>query len=76
MDLKAKPWHESVIEAELAKTDILINASSVGREAEESPLPSELLPPDLLVLDLHCVPEETRLLKEAKAAGATRDLER
>ena len=74
MDLKAKPWHESVIEAELAKTDILINASSVGREAEESPLPSELLPPDLLVLDLHCVPEETRLLKDAKAAGATRAL--
>ena len=74
MDLKAKPWHESVIEAELAKTDILINASSVGREVEESPLPSELLPPDLLVLDLHCVPEETRLLKDAKAAGATRAL--
>ncbi len=74
MDLKAKPWHESVIEAELAKTDILINASSVGREVEESPLPSELLPPDLLVLDLHCVPEETRLLKEAKTAGATRTL--
>ena len=63
MDLKAKPWHESVIEAELAKTDILINASSVGREPEESPLPAELLPPDLLVLDLHCVPEETRLLQ-------------
>jgi shikimate dehydrogenase len=72
MDLKAKPWHESVIEAELAKTDILINASSVGREAEESPLPAELLPPDLLVMDLHCVPEETRLLKDATAAGATR----
>ena len=74
MDLKAKPWHESVIEAELAKTDILINASSVGREAEESPLPAALLPPDLLVLDLHCVPEETRLLKDATAAGATRAL--
>jgi shikimate dehydrogenase len=72
MDLKAKPWHESVIEAELAKTDILINASSVGREADESPLPAGLLPPDLLVLDLHCVPEETRLLKDAAAAGATR----
>jgi shikimate dehydrogenase len=74
MDLKAKPWHESVIEAELAKTDILINASSVGREADESPLPAELLPPELLVLDLHCVPEESRLLKDAKTAGATRAL--
>lgn len=72
MDLRAKPWHESVIEAELAKTDILINASSVGRNPEESPLPAELLPPDIRVLDLHCVPEETKLLRDAAAAGATR----
>jgi shikimate dehydrogenase len=71
MELRAKPWHESVIEAELAKTDILVNASSVGRDPEESPLPAELLPPDLRVLDLHYVPRETRLLKEAKAAGAS-----
>ena len=40
MDLRAKPWHESVIEAELAKTDILINASAVGRDPAESPLAS------------------------------------
>jgi shikimate dehydrogenase len=72
MDLRAKPWHESVIEAELAKTDILVNASSVGRDPEESPLPAELLPPDILVLDLHYVPKETRLLKDAAAAGAGR----
>jgi shikimate dehydrogenase len=72
MDLKAKPWHESVIEAELAKTDILINASAVGTDPEETPIPRELLPPDILVLDLHVVPEQTRLLKEAAAAGATR----
>jgi shikimate dehydrogenase len=72
MDLRAKPWHESVIEAELAKADILINASSVGRDPGESPLAAELLPPEILVLDLHCVPEETRLLKDAQAAGAIR----
>ena len=53
MELRAKPWHESVIEAELAKTDILINASSVGRDPRRSPIPPELLPPDILVLDLH-----------------------
>ena len=72
MELKARPWHESVIEAELAKTDILINASSMGRDPEETPIPGELLPPDILVMDLHYVPEQTRLLKEAEAAGATR----
>ena len=72
MELKARPWHESVIEAELAKTDILINASAMGRDPEETPIPGELLPPDILVMDLHYVPEETRLLREARAAGATR----
>jgi shikimate dehydrogenase len=72
MDLRAKPWHESVIEAELAKAEILINASAVGRDPAESPLAAELLPPEILVLDLHCVPEETKLLKDAQAAGATR----
>ncbi len=72
MDLKARPWHESVIEAELAKTDILINASAVGSEPDETPVPAELLPPNILVLDLHYMPEETRLLREAVAAGATR----
>lgn len=72
MDLRAKPWHESVIEAELAKTDILINASAVGRDPDESPIPAELLPPDIMVLDLHYVPEETRLLREAAAAGAAK----
>lgn len=70
MELRAKPWHESVIEAELAKTDILINASSVGRDPNESPLPAELLPAGILVMDLHYVPKETRLMRDARDAGA------
>lgn len=70
MDLRAMPWHESVIEAELAKTRVLINSTAVGLLADETPVPAELLPPDLLVLDLICRPQETRLLREARAAGA------
>jgi len=71
MELKAKPWHESVLEAELSRTKVLINASSVGRSPDETPIPAELLPPDLLVLDLLYTPKETRLVREARAAGAT-----
>jgi shikimate dehydrogenase len=71
MELRAMPWHESVIEAELAKTKLLVNASSVGRDPEQTPIPAELLPPDLLVLDLLYTPKETRLLRDAKAAGAS-----
>ena len=68
------PWHESVIEAELAKTKVLINASAVSNAEEQSPIPAELLAPDLLVLDLMYVPAETRLLRDAQAAGATETL--
>ena len=55
MELRALPWHESVIEAELAKTKVLINAS-VGPQPGEAPVPAELLPPELMVLDLTYVP--------------------
>lgn len=69
MELRAMPWHESIIEAELAKTKILVNATSIGLEGDESPIPGEILSEELLVLDL--VYARTRLLREAEAAGAT-----
>ncbi len=69
MELRAMPWHESIIEAELAKTRVLVNATSIGLNADESPIPSEILPPDLMVLDL--IYARTRLLRDAAAAGCT-----
>jgi shikimate dehydrogenase len=74
MELRAMTWHESVIEAELAKAKVLINASAVADPAVESPVPAELLAPDLLVLDLMYMPAETKLLRDAKAAGAAETL--
>jgi shikimate dehydrogenase len=63
------PWHESIIEAELSKTKVLINATSIGLTADESPVPAEILMPDLLVLDL--IYSQTRLLRDAQKAGCT-----
>ncbi len=71
MELRAMPWHESVIEAELAKTKVLVNATSIGMSGEESPIPPGLLPLDVLVLDLIYNPPQTPLLREAAAAGDT-----
>ena len=68
MELKAMPWHESIIEAELAKTKVLINATSIGLSADVSPVPAEVLTGDLLVLDL--IYSRTRLLRDAASAGA------
>jgi len=69
MELRAMPWHDSIIEAELAKAKLLVNATSIGLDPAESPLPAEVIPPDLLVLDL--IYNRTRLLRDAAAAGAT-----
>ena len=71
MDLRAMPWHESVLEAEISKTKVVINATSIGMVPGETPIPAELLPPDLLVLDLIYNPSVTQLLKDAAAARDT-----
>jgi shikimate dehydrogenase len=67
MELRAMPWHESIIESELSKTRVLINATSIGLVADETPIPAEIIPPDLMVLDL--IYRRTRFLREAEAAG-------
>jgi shikimate dehydrogenase len=69
MELRAMPWHESIIEAEIAKTKILINATSIGLTSDASPVSAEVLTDELLVLDL--IYAKTRLLRDAQAAGAT-----
>ena len=68
MELRAMPWHESIIEAELAKTRLLVNATSIGLTSDESPVAAEVLQAELLVLDV--IYARTRLLRDAEAAGA------
>jgi shikimate dehydrogenase len=69
MELKAMPWHESIIESELARTRVLVNATSIGLTSDESPVRAGILPGDLLVLDL--IYNRTRFLRDAEAAGST-----
>lgn len=62
----------SRIKAELEDTDILINATTLGMHPNqnETPVGQNLLRSNLTVFDLVYHPLETRLLREAKAAGA------
>ena len=69
MELRAMPWHDSIIESELAKTRVLVNATSIGLTDDATPIPAEALNGDLLVLDL--IYARTHLLRDAAAAGAT-----
>jgi len=55
----------------LASAECLVNATSVGMEEDRSPVPAEALHGDLAVLDAVYAPLETRLLRDAAAAGAT-----
>jgi shikimate dehydrogenase len=71
MELRARPWHDAIIEAELARADVLINASGIGVEEGESPIPPELLPADRYVLDLVLNRATTPLMEEARARGGT-----
>ncbi|WP_290810903.1 shikimate dehydrogenase [Halovivax sp.] len=55
----------------LSDADVLVNATSVGMETDASPVPADALHGGLTVLDAVYRPLETRLLRDAEAAGAT-----
>ncbi|MFC6769334.1 shikimate dehydrogenase family protein, partial [Natrinema soli] len=55
----------------VADADVLVNATSVGMESAETPVPADALHDELAVLDAVYTPIETRLLRDAAAAGAT-----
>jgi 3-phosphoshikimate 1-carboxyvinyltransferase len=67
MDLRAMPWHESIIESELAKAKVLINSTSIGLGNDDTPLPAEILSAELMVLDL--IYGGSSLLRDAEKAG-------
>ena len=62
----------SVIQKKLREADILINGTSVGMHphVSQSLVAPQWLKPDLTVMDIVYNPVETKLAKDAKAAGA------
>jgi len=71
-DLRAGRLNDANLKEELKDAEILINATSVGMHPKdaETPVNSGLLNRSMVVLDLVYEPLETRLLREAKIAGA------
>jgi shikimate dehydrogenase len=62
----------STVKDNLADSDVLINATSIGMNpnANQTPVAPEWLKPDLAVMDIVYNPLETKLAKDAKAVGA------
>ena len=71
-EVKALELNEENLATALGKADILVNATSVGMSPniDESPVPSKLLKPGLIVFDIVYNPIKTRLLAEAEDVGA------
>ncbi len=55
----------------LSDADLLVNATPVGTGSDNSPVPAGALHPRLAVLDLVYRPSPTRLVREARAVGAS-----
>lgn len=66
--LQALGMHEPALARCLAQANLIINATSLGWQAEETPLDAALIPASCLVFDM--VYRPTRLLREAAAQGA------
>jgi shikimate dehydrogenase len=71
MELRARPWHDAIIESELARAELLVNASGVGTDAGEPAIPPDLLPEGRYVLDLVLQHAETPLMTAARERGGT-----
>jgi shikimate dehydrogenase len=61
-------WSE--LPTRLAEAELLVNATPIGTGSDESPVPVRWLRVDLPVLDLVYRPSPTRLVSDARAAGA------
>ena len=70
MELRARPWHEAILEAELAKSPLLIHATAES-DPNVSPLSEEILPEGLALLDLSLSATPTALMRAAKARGGS-----
>jgi shikimate dehydrogenase len=65
------PLEESALREQLARTDLVINATSLGMKRTDPRLiPAAVLTPDLMVYDMIYRPAVTRLLEDAQSAGA------
>ena len=65
------PLEDSMLESTLAQTQLLIHCTPVGMDPHtgETCVPQRVFHPDLTVMDIVYNPLDTRLLKEAHAAG-------
>lgn len=69
--LQAIPWGDRSLRTQLGRTDLVVNATTLGlKQSDPSPLPRALLAPHLMIYDLIYKRTATALLAAAAEAGA------
>ena len=70
--VRSIPFERDSLRVAIEDADILVNGTPLGMhpKTDETPIPIEVLHPDLLVFDLVYNPIRTRLLREAERVGA------
>jgi len=69
--LEAIAWEESAIRMQLADTDLIVNATSLGMNSSDpAPIPARLLAPHHMVFDCVYGASKTALLHAAEQSGA------
>ena len=71
LELRARPWHETILEAEVSRAGLVIDASGLGADEAASSISPNALPDHLFVLDLALHQSATPLMHEAKTRGGT-----
>ncbi len=71
MDLRAMPWHDTIIEAELSRAGLLVNATAISTLDGETIVPPDVLPPSLFLLDLVLGQKVTPLMREVQERGGS-----
>ncbi|MGI8889894.1 MAG: shikimate dehydrogenase [Chthoniobacterales bacterium] len=67
--LEAIPWEAKALHTQLERTDLVVNATTLGlATSDPAPIPHALLAPHLMIYDLVC--QQTRLLVAANECGA------
>lgn len=69
--LETIAWEQSAMRMQLADTDLIVNATSLGMNSSDPPpIPARLLAPHHMVFDCVYGPSRTALLRAAEQAGA------
>lgn len=69
--LEAVPWEETAIRAQLADTDMIVNATPLGMHPNDpAPIPARLLAPHQIAFDCVYGSSKTALVRAADEAGA------